>query len=136
MDASVWVSRFILTDVHHVASEAWLRDHLRRGYRIIAPTLLLVEVAGAIGRRTGDARHAEQIVRLLHELPGLQWISLSGEIRDHAAAHALALRLRGADAVYVALADRLKIPLITWDDEQLTRTRSRIDPVTPEAAAR
>lgn len=84
--------------------------------------------------RTGDARRAEQIVRLLGELPGIYWISRSGEIRDHAASLAINLRLRGADAVYVALADRLAIPLVTWDDEQLLRTRSRIDPLTPERA--
>ena len=32
---------------------------------------------------------------------------------------AIRLRLRGADAVYVALAEQLGIPIVTWDGEML-----------------
>jgi predicted nucleic acid-binding protein len=48
-----------------------------------------------------------------------------------AARCALDLRLRGADAVYVAVAHSLQVPLITWDREQLTRAAGRIAVRTP-----
>jgi predicted nucleic acid-binding protein len=59
-------------------------------------------------------------------LPWLTWVRLGFDLRDRATALATSLRLRGADAVYVAVADRLSIPLVTWDPEQLTRAGSRI----------
>jgi predicted nucleic acid-binding protein len=98
---------------------------------IVAPTLLLVEVAGAIARRTGDAARTERIIRLTRSLSGLRWVSLTAGLGDRAAKLATELRLRGADAIYVALADRLDIPLVTWNGEQLSRANPRIRVSTP-----
>jgi predicted nucleic acid-binding protein len=44
------------------------------------------------------------------------------------------MRLRGADAVYVALARRLGMPLVTWDAEQRERAKPVVRVVTPEEA--
>lgn len=131
MDASVWVSRFVPSDVHHPASLAWLHQHLSAGNVAVAPTLLLAEVGGAIARRSDDSQLAQQLVAGLRQLPGLRWVALTIDVRDRAAYLAASLRLRGADAVYVALAHRLSIPLITWDGEQLTRTGPAIAARTP-----
>ena len=43
------------------------------------------------------------------------------------------LRLRGADATYVALALERGVPLITWDKEQIERGGLRIEVRTPLA---
>lgn len=131
VDASVWVSRFIIADLHHDESRFWLQQHLSGGSRVVSPTLLLVEVAGAIARRTGDTRHAQRTIDLLRATPGLRWVALSGETADQAAVLAAGQRLRGADAVYVALAKRLRIPLITWDNEQLSRSGPAIQALAP-----
>jgi predicted nucleic acid-binding protein len=40
------------------------------------------------------------------------------------------LGLRGADAIYVALAHQLNVPFVTWDQEQLDRTSSAVVPET------
>ncbi len=131
VDASVWVSRFVPSDVYHAQSRQWLEEHLANGRRVLAPTLLLVVVAGAIGRRTTDPTIARRVVGSLRALPGLTWVGLPGEVRDHAAALAIDLRLRGADAVYVAIADRLRVPLVTWDAEQLSRASARVFTLMP-----
>lgn len=131
VDASVWVSRYVPDDAHHPASYTWLYQHLSGGRIVVAPTLLLVDVAGALVRRTGDAARTTEIVRRLRQLPNVRWLPLTAGVRDHAALLATVLRLRGADAIYVAVADRLGIPLVTWDVEQLTRARSRIVALTP-----
>ena len=39
---------------------------------------------------------------------------------------AIELQLRGADAIYVALAAQIGIPLITWDREQFERGAQRV----------
>lgn len=61
VDASVWVSRFLNTDVFHATSDAWLSRELGAGRTLAGPTLLLAEIAGVIRRETGDAALAEQI---------------------------------------------------------------------------
>ena len=40
--------------------------------------------------------------------------------------------LRGADAVYVALAKQLNLPLATWDREQLQKASGIIKTQTPQ----
>ena len=45
------------------------------------------------------------------------------------------LRLRGADATYVAVAQRLDLPLITWDREQLERASRLITVRSPVESA-
>ena len=42
------------------------------------------------------------------------------------------LQLRAGDAIYVALAHQMNIPLVSWDKEQLQRARSLIATYTPE----
>jgi predicted nucleic acid-binding protein len=127
----VWISRYVPVDAHHVASRAWLFQHLNAGNRIVAPTMLLPEVAGAIARRTGNTPASQQISLQLRRLPGLYWVGLTGDLAERAADLAATFRLRGADSIYVALADRLRIPLITWDGEQLTRPQPPIIAQTP-----
>ena len=43
-------------------------------------------------------------------------------------------RLRGADAIYVALANRLAIPLVTWDLEQRQRGAANAVVLSPPEA--
>jgi predicted nucleic acid-binding protein len=131
VDASVWVSRYVPADVNHAASRTWLFGHLSAGNMVIAPTLLLAEVAGALARRTGDSQRAEELVHHLRQLRTMLWVALSAHVRDHAAHLAATQRLRGADAIYVSLADRLKVPLVTWDQEQLKRAGALIAARTP-----
>ena len=131
VDASVWVSAFLLRDVHHSISTQWLRSTVQAGERLVAPTLLVAEVSGVIARRTGRPDLAQRALAALIRLRSLQWVEF--DIRSTLAAARLAidLSLRGADAVYVAVAAQLAIPLITWDQEQIVRTGAVIAARTP-----
>jgi predicted nucleic acid-binding protein len=42
------------------------------------------------------------------------------------------ISLLGADAVYAALAHRLGVPLVTWDQEQIARVQTLIKSAMPE----
>jgi predicted nucleic acid-binding protein len=120
-DASVWVSRFIDDDVHHEASVSWLRRQIDAATFLVGPTLLLVEVAAAIARRTGDAALAAAIVEQLEQFPPLRLEPLDDALAAVAVSLAGSLGLRGADAVYVAVARQLGAPLVSWDEEQIRR---------------
>jgi predicted nucleic acid-binding protein len=53
-----------------------------------------------------------------------------------AASLAADVRLRGGDAVYVAAARRLDLPLITWDSEQRQRAAGLVVVRAPDAGGR
>jgi predicted nucleic acid-binding protein len=112
----------VSTDGHHPLSQAWLETFVGNGGQCVGPALLLAEVAGAISRRTTEARLGQAALELLLRMPALRLVSVERRLGMRAAQLAADLGLRGADAVYVALAQQLNVPLITWDQEQIDRT--------------
>lgn len=131
VDASVWVSRFLSDDAFHGISRSWLLQTAATGQSLIAPTIMLAEVSGPIARRTGDAQLGYQVVQQIEKLPGLQLITVDRTLGQLAAQIASEKRLRGADAVYVAVARQLDMPLITWDHELLDRVADFVTVTTP-----
>ncbi len=121
VDASVWVSALVPQDVHHAMSRAWLEERLREGVLLVAPVTLLAEMAGAIACGTGDLTLGKGAMDLLLSLPTLRLVPVDDRVGGEAARLAARLRLRGADALYVAVASLLEVPLITWDREQQER---------------
>jgi predicted nucleic acid-binding protein len=121
VDASVWVSRFVPQDVHHSVSRLWLERHAAAGDPLVVPVLALPEVAGAIARRVDDASLAHQALQAVLRLPMLRLVDVEARLARSAAQLAADHALRGADAVYVALALELGLPLVTLDREQRNR---------------
>lgn len=134
VDASVWVSRLVPQDVHHLTSRQWLEQYTARGGLCVEPELVLVEVAGVISRRTGEPHLAHQAAATIVRLPVLRFIPLDRRLGLIATRLAADYSLRGADAVYVAAAYHLKIPLVTWDTELQGKTRGLIQALTPMQA--
>lgn len=131
VDASVLVSHLVPQDVHHATSRAWFRQQLETGTRLVAPIILLTEVGGAIARRTGDADLGHRAVDRIQQIPTLRLLSVEHSPGLLATRLAIDLRLRGADAIYVVVAEQLDIPLVSWDNEHRERALSRIAVMTP-----
>jgi predicted nucleic acid-binding protein len=130
LDASVWVSASIPDDVHHQTTRAWL-SRVSSTDTLVTPALGLLETAGAIARRTGSSALAREIVTAIERLPNVVVVIPDAELWTLAVHAASGRALRGADALYVALAEALGMPLATWDDEQRTRAGGRIKTLTP-----
>lgn len=131
VDASVWVSRLVEGDVHHARCRQWMDSQAAGGGLLVAPVLVLAELAGAISRRTNRPSLARQAVRGLQALPQLRLVSVDPPLADLAAGLAADHALRGADAVYVATASQLGLSLVTLDDEQLRRAKSIVATSSP-----
>ena len=132
VDASVWVSRFWPDDAFHTTSRNWIVAATQSGQPLIAPTIMLAEVSGAIARRTGDRQLGYQIVQRIRRLPTLQLVAVNDSLGQFGAQLASEYQLRGANALYVATASRLQLPLISWDREQIDRAGELISTGTPE----
>jgi len=130
-DASFWVAAFLAQDAHHDQSARLLRRMVTDDIPVSSPTLALVELAGALARRTGSEPLAESAIRYLKGQSWLTLLPLSIAFSETAASVAITCSLRGADAVYVALARQESAPLITLDDEMLKRSTPAILAMTP-----
>ncbi len=98
---------------------------------VLLPTLIVVELAGALGRR-GQARAAvEKILDRVRHLPAAIFVPLAPALAEEAAELAADGKLRGGDAVYVATARRGGAVLLTVDEEQRLRAPDGIRALLP-----
>ena len=87
-----------------------------------------------MARRTRTPDLAHQAVQQLQRMRTLRLVALDRRLGQAASQLAADLGLRGADATYVAIADQLKIPLLTWDNEQVEKAGKRITVLMPDQA--
>lgn len=131
IDANVFVSAARAPDVHHAVSVEFLQEIERQNAPIHCPTLVLAECSAAIARQTDNALLAERAVALIEGLPNLLLVPLDIPLARRAAQIARDYRVRGADSIYVAVAEALSATLITWDAELLARGPAAVPRVTP-----
>ena len=136
IDASVFVNAFLSHEEGNEESRAVLRKLYDEGRALLAPALLLPEVASALARGQGDTELARRFADALRRLPHLTLLPLDSVLGQEAADLAATYRLRGADAVYVAVARRFEAALVTRDNEQRQRGATVVQTLSPAEALR
>ncbi len=134
VDASVFVNAFNPHEEGHTDSMAILTAIQQTGDPIIVPTLVLPEIAAAVARAINDSTGALQYANATAALPHLTIVSLTPATARQAAQLAASHRLRGADAVYVAVARRYGTTLVSQDEEQRLRGSAAVTCQTSEEA--
>lgn len=129
VDASVFISLLVPTDVHHERCVTWLRERLANGESLIAPSIFLPEVGGAISRRTSDANGRSALITL-RRVRTLRLVPVDAKLAALAADIAVEHGVRGADALYAAVATSLAIPLVTLDHD-FRRVAELVEVVSP-----
>ena len=132
VDASVFVNAFNPHEKGHADSLAVLAKIQERGDPVIVPTLLLPEIASAVARASDDNAGALQYANATAGLPHLTLVTVSPTLARQAAELAATRRLRGADALYVAVARRYGTTLVSLDEEQRSRGSAVVACQTPE----
>jgi predicted nucleic acid-binding protein len=133
IDTSVWVNATEPGEVDHAASRAFLRESAARTLPVVVPTLVLVEVAAAVARLRSERRSA-RITRLVARWRAITLLDLDRVLADAAATLARIHRLRGADAVYAAVAQQYGTTLVSRDREHLPRLAGIVPVLHPAAA--
>ena len=135
VDASVFLNAFNRHEAGHEISHRFLARLREQAIPIVAPALLLPEVAAAVSRGRGDADLARGFASAVGRLPHLVLIPLDVALTRESASVAAQHRLRGSDAVYAAVALRFGSTLVTLDQEQWERVAGVL-PVQRPAEAR
>ena len=130
IDASVFVSAARPSEKLYPISYRFL--HRVKGAKIFCPTLVLAECGAAIARPTGDSLLSGRLVNLIRYFPGMTQVSLDLSLAIRAAEIAIENRLRGADAVYAAVAENFDAVLVSWDEEMLERCPQTVQTISPE----
>ena len=134
LDASVWISRTIITDRNYNISRLWVARHLRSRKVFVVPTLFELEVAAAISRVTKDpilARRQVAQLRRLNTRGIMRFVPLLSDLMKNATVLSLDFGLRAADAMYGALAQQLGVDLVTFDAELLSLPVHTIKTIRP-----
>ncbi len=131
IDASVYVALVNANEPGHAQSWVWFREAITAQEGIIAPVILLPEVAAALSRGVGDPDLAQRTVRQLRNSKAIALQPVTPEIAAQAADIAARHRIRGCDAVYVALAAHTGETLVTLDRQQLTHGKGVVQTREP-----
>lgn len=134
LDASVFLNAFNPAEPGHDDSEALMARLQASAVPVIVPSLVLPEVAGAIARIRGDERLAREFASELANLSHVLLVPLDLSLAEQAVELAAIYRLRGADAVYAAVARRFGAILVTRDREQAERLSGVLVTRSPKAA--
>jgi predicted nucleic acid-binding protein len=134
LDASVAVSASFPAEASFEDSHRLLERLVQAQVMIVVPSLIRPEIAAAVRRATGDPDEAKALEETFSTLPGVIFKDLDSLVADMAVKIAATAGLRGADAVYAAIARRFDATLITLDGEQRTRLPADIITLYPAEA--
>ena len=126
VDASVWINAFRPGEEGSRECLAFLEKIRQSREPMISPTLLLPELAAVLARGGEKSENVLRFVESVKSLPHQVWVSLDETTAQVAVELAEQCKLRGADAVYGAVALRFGSVLVTRDREQLERLKGVI----------
>jgi predicted nucleic acid-binding protein len=121
VDTSVHISALNPAESGSADSRVFLAHVQDQHIPLFSPTLLVVETAAAVARALDDTERAVALAAVLHDWPNQMLVPLDEALAERAANLAAAVRLRGADAVYAAVAQQYGTTLVTLDRQQLER---------------
>ena len=131
LDASIYIALINAHEKDHARSWTWFEQAQKAQEPIMAPVILLAEVAAALSRGLGDAALAHRVVRQLSQSDIVDLVPVTLTLAQQAASLAADHRIRGCDAVYVAMADQFGDYLVTLDRQQLDRGAAIVDTREP-----
>lgn len=131
VDASVYIALINADEAGHAASWRWYIQTVRSGEQIYAPTIILGEVAAALSRGMNDSDLARRATRRLERSRAIELVAVTVALGKAAALIAADHRIRGCDAVYVALAHSRHECLVTLDQQQLDRGSAVVETRQP-----
>ena len=134
VDTSVFVNGYDTNEPGNETSRAFLNVVRGQQLALLQPELVVVEVAGALAHTRGDTTAAEVFALSLRSVTHFTFVALDESLASEALALAAMHRLRGADAIYAAVALRHDTTLVSLDREHLTRLSSVLRVLTPAEA--
>jgi predicted nucleic acid-binding protein len=131
IDASVWVNSFDQREVGNEVSRQLLDFIRAQAIPVTVPNLALIEVAASISRTRNNPVQAHSFTTSMNNLPNVRVLPIDEALAHRALLLAAEQSLRGADAIYAAVAIQEGCTLVSLDNEHLTRLVGVVETRTP-----
>ncbi len=116
IDSSVWVSAFLADEINHERAYAFLTTAIKNSSNIIIPVTVTIEVAMALARR-GESVLADQALEFMLAIPSMQFVEITYSKMIDIIQAISSLKVRGMDAIVIAIAREYGSQLVTFDKE-------------------
>lgn len=126
IDASVYISLNNEHEPFYNDSWSWLQEVRANKQPLIAPSILVAEAAAALSRGANNRELAHHVVQRLLNSKLIELVPVTNLLAERAAQIAADYKIRGCDAIYVALAEQRNEALVTLDNQQFTRSKTVI----------
>lgn len=134
LDATIFVRDLDTREPDHAACHELIGLLVARAIPIVVPLIILAEVAGTVSRTRRDPIAGRIAADALRDIPSIGLLPLDEALAQEAAEIAADHALRGADAIYVAVARRAGSVLVSLDREQRERAAPIVMVMTPQEA--
>lgn len=134
IDASVWLSAIVETDIHHRETLPWRDRTLRSKTTIAVPAHFPAEVAGVLSRTGARQDFIASTLEFIALETTFTIYPVSVGFGLSCAELASSAAVRGSDALYLTLARLLDVPMLTWDRQQRVRGALFCRTMTPVEA--
>ncbi len=121
LDASVFISAFQKGEKNHLAAREILAKINTDKIALVNHALFFFEILCAIQRKTGDSSVTMKTLNAAKALPMAKYVPIDRRLYANQETFVTELGLRGADAIYLAVAKEHKARLLTFDREILVR---------------
>lgn len=130
VDSSILVGALVDGQSDHAVCQQFFRS-LTPEITLVAPLVVMVEVVGAVRRRTGS-EHLAQVTYNVLNRSAISFVAVT-KLRARRASHvAIQRELRGMDAVVVAAAQEFRAILVTLDSEMIERAKTLVPIAKPQ----
>jgi predicted nucleic acid-binding protein len=136
LDSSVIIAALNQHERQHRECRSLLERVKDGEFIALEPYTVLVEVAAAIRRRTGDRDLARRVRDSLQDIETLNFLELTTGRATMASQIAEETATRGMDAIVIQVAREFDIPLISLDAEMIGRARALVKTEAVEDLAR
>ena len=134
VDTSAWLAGVLPADIHFRETQPFM-DLVRLGHvRLHVPAHFPAEVAGVLSRIGELEQFIGDRIEMIGSVQMYTIHSVSMPLGLLAADIARHARIRGSDAVFLALAAALDLPLVSWDKQQRERGKMFCRTMTPVEA--
>ncbi len=134
LDASVWLREATPIDPAYHTCHALLAALLARAAPLYEPWLLLAEIGGSVSRLLRDPIRSRLYTEIVRTFPNTTFVALDEPLARETSDLAADYFLRGADALYAAVARRHGCVLISLDAEHHQRLGAILTILTPTGA--
>ena len=100
-------------------------------HALYCPAIVVTECAGAVARPTRNPALAKHTASMLSANPDITIVEITSKRAQDAGNIAADHYLRGADSLYVQVAQEYSAVLISWDAEMVKRAAAVVPVMTP-----